>query len=157
MSRFYLGLTTGLMALAILVNPGSSAVAEDKAATEAPKVTPAEKSEEKAAASDAEEAPPAEPAVDKNFVAKTECATVCPAVEKAVKRLDCSSKSKAGMDLEAAVPACKKDCSKGEFEFYRANCAATSKSCSAYESCTAEGRKALDAGHPNLPKDLVTD
>ena len=44
MSRFYLGLTAGLMALAVLVNPGSSAAAEDKAATEAPKVTPAKKS-----------------------------------------------------------------------------------------------------------------
>ena len=31
MSRFYLGLTAGLMALAVLANPGSSAVAEDKA------------------------------------------------------------------------------------------------------------------------------
>ena len=154
MSRFYLGLTAGLMALAVLANPGSSAVAEDKAATEAPKVTPAG---EKPAASDAEEPPPAEPAVDKNFVPKTECTTVCPAVEKAVKKLDCSSRSKAGQDLEAAVVACKKDCSKGEFEFYKANCAATSKTCGAYETCTGEGRKALDAGEPTLQKAGITE
>ena len=157
MSRFYLGLTAGVALLAVLINPGGSAVAEDKAATEAPKASSTEESEKKPAASDAEEAPPADPAVDKNFVLKTDCDTVCPAVAKAVKRLDCSSKSKAGMDLEAAVPACKKDCSKGEFELYRSNCANTAKSCSAYETCTAEGRKALDSGDPNLVKDVVTE